>query len=213
MYNQIGNPEILPFVSRPSRYLGGEYNAIHKDPSQVRLKVALAFPDVYEIGMSHLGLKILYHILNSHPQVLAERVFAPWVDAEILHRRKGILLSSQESGLPLSSFDILGFTLQYELSYTNLLNMLELAGIPLHRAERGEEFPLVIAGGPCALNPEPLADFVDLFVVGEAEEAILEIAEEFLSWKGSGHRKTMDSGSRLSTLSHGLRRPLPGDRP
>ena len=189
MYNQIGNPEILPFVSRPSRYLGGEYNAIHKDPSQVRLKVALAFPDVYEIGMSHLGLKILYHILNSHPQVLAERVFAPWVDAEILHRRKGILLSSQESGLPLSSFDILGFTLQYELSYTNLLNMLELAGIPLHRAERGEEFPLVIAGGPCALNPEPLADFVDLFVVGEAEEAILEIAEEFLSWKGSGQAR------------------------
>ncbi len=189
MHIQSRNSEILPFVSRPSRYLGGEYNAIHKDPSQVRLKVALAFPDAYEIGMSHLGLKILYHILNSHPQVLAERVFAPWIDAEILHRKKGILLSSQESGLPLSSFDILGFTLQYELSYTNLLNMLELSGIPFRRAERGEGFPLVIAGGPCALNPEPLADFVDLFVVGEAEEAILEIAEEFLSWKGSGQAR------------------------
>jgi radical SAM family uncharacterized protein/radical SAM-linked protein len=150
------------------------------------LKVALAFPDSYEIGMSHLGLKILYHILNSHPQILAERAFSPWVDAEILMRQRGLPLLSHESGFPLSSFDILGFTLQYELSYTNLLNILDLAGIPWKREQRDETSPLIIAGGPCAFNPEPLADFVDLFVIGEAEEAILEIAEETLSWKGSG---------------------------
>jgi radical SAM family uncharacterized protein/radical SAM-linked protein len=150
------------------------------------LKVALAFPDSYEIGMSHLGLKILHHILNSHPQILAERAFSPWVDAEILMRQRGLPLLSHESGLPLSSFDILGFTLQYELSYTNLLNILDLAGIPWKREQRGETYPLIIAGGPCAYNPEPLADFVDLFVIGEAEEAILEIAEETLSWKGTG---------------------------
>ncbi|MFH0871418.1 MAG: TIGR03960 family B12-binding radical SAM protein [bacterium] len=183
---RIRDTEILPFVSRPSRYLGGEHNAIHKDPSAVRLKVALAFPDAYEIGMSHLGLKILYQILNSHPQILAERVFSPWIDAELLLRRKGLPLSSHESGLPLSSFDILGFTLQYELSYTNVLNMLDLAGIPPGREQRDERYPLLIAGGPCAFNPEPLADFIDLFVIGEAEEAILEVAQEYLSWKGSG---------------------------
>jgi len=180
------NFEIFPYVSKPSRYLGSEYNSIHKDPSQARLKVALAFPDSYEIGMSHLGLKILHHILNSHPQILAERAFSPWVDAEILMRQRGLPLLSHESGLPLSSFDILGFTLQYELSYTNLLNILDLAGIPWKREQRGKTYPLIIAGGPCAYNPEPLADFVDLFVIGEAEEAILEIAEETLSWKGTG---------------------------
>jgi len=183
---QTRNFKILPRVSKPSRYLGWEYNSIHKDPSQARLKVALAFPDSYEIGMSHLGLKILYHILNSHPQILAERAFSPWVDAEILMRQRGLPLLSHESGFPLSSFDILGFTLQYELSYTNLLNILDLAGIPWKREQRDETSPLIIAGGPCAFNPEPLADFVDLFVIGEAEEAILEIAEETLSWKGSG---------------------------
>jgi len=153
------------------------------------LKVALAFPDTYEIGMSHLGLKILYHILNRHPDILAERVFSPWIDAEIIMRRNDFPLSSHESSLPLSSFDILGFTLQYELSYTNILNMLDLAKIPLQREQRGQESPLVIAGGPCAFNPEPLVDFIDLFVIGEAEEVILEIAEEYLSWKGSGKGK------------------------
>lgn len=183
------NFNILPYVSKPSRYLGWEHNSIHKDPSQARLTVALAFPDSYEIGMSHLGLKILYHILNGHPQILAERAFSPWVDAEILMRQRGLPLLSHESGLPLSSFDILGFTLQYELSYTNVLNMLDLAGIPGKREQRGETSPLIIAGGPCAFNPEPLADFIDLFVIGEAEEAILEIAEEALSWKGSGRRR------------------------
>jgi len=184
-------------VSRPSRYLGGEYNSIRKDLSSVRLRVALAFPDTYEIGMSHLGLKILYHILNARPEVMAERAFAPWIDAEPLMRHRGIPLASQESGLPLSSFDILGFSLQYELSYTNILNMLDLAGIPLRSEERGEGIPLIIAGGPCAFNPEPLADFVDLFVLGEAEEAILEIAEEVLAWKGSGKGK----GALLERLS------------
>lgn len=180
------NINMLPCVSKPSRYLGWEQNSIHKDPSRARLKVALAFPDSYEIGMSHLGLKILYHILNSHPGIMAERAFSPWGDAEILMRQRGLPLLSHESGLPLSSFDILGFTLQYELSYTNVLNILDLAGIPLEREQRSEKDPLIIAGGPCAFNPEPLADFVDFFVVGEAEEAILEIAEETLAWKGTG---------------------------
>ncbi|MDH7500416.1 MAG: B12-binding domain-containing radical SAM protein, partial [candidate division NC10 bacterium] len=157
----------------------------------MRLRVALAFPDTYEIGMSHLGLKILYHLLNAHPQVMAERAFAPWIDAEAIMRRRRIPLISQESGSPLSCFDIVGFSLQYELSYTNLLNMLDLAGIPLRREERGEGMPLIIAGGPCAFNPQPLSDFVDLFVIGEAEEAILEIAEECLAWKGSGNGKAI----------------------
>jgi len=180
---------ILSRLSKPSRYLGNEPNAVHKDPSSVRLKVALAFPDTYEIGMSHLGLKILYHLLNSQPEIQAERAFAPWVDAEELMRREGIPLCSQESGTPLSCFHILGFTLQYELCYTNILTMLELAGIPWRREERGEEHPLVIAGGPGAFNPEPLAEFIDLFVIGDGEDAILEIAREALAWVGTGKSK------------------------
>lgn len=167
--------ELIPLVSHPSRYLGGEVNSIKKDLSQVNLKVCLAFPDVYELGMSHLGLQILYHILNAKPDIAAERVYAPGLDMQRVMRERGVPLTSLESSLPVSNFDIVGFSLQYELSYTNVLNMLALSRIPLYASQRKEVYPLVIAGGPCAFNPEPLADFFDAFVIGEGEEVILEI--------------------------------------
>jgi radical SAM family uncharacterized protein/radical SAM-linked protein len=169
---------ILPTVSKPTRYQGNELNAIRKnidDPEIIRF--ALAFPDIYDVGMSHLGLKILYQILNSRNDVYAERVYTPWIDMEEKMRKKGIPLSSLESDLPLREFDIIGFSLQYEMSYTNLLNMLDLAGIPLLAAERDSRYPLIIAGGPCAFNPEPLAEFIDIFVIGDGEEIITEIVD------------------------------------
>lgn len=175
--------EILPHVQRPSRYLGNEVNAVQKDPSCVKTWVALAFPDLYEIGMSHLGLKILYHILNRRSGIAAERVFAPAEDYEAQLRRLGYSLCSLESSRPLSDFDIVGFSLQYELSYTNILNMLDLGGIPLKASRREEDVPLVIGGGPGAFNPEPLAAFFDLFVLGDGEEVILEIVETYQRWK------------------------------
>jgi radical SAM family uncharacterized protein/radical SAM-linked protein len=177
---------IAPFVAKPSRYIGREWNASYKDPAAAKLKVALAFPDAYEIGMSHLGLKILYQFLNRRPDTAADRAYAPWTDAEALHRRHGIPLCAIESGLPLAAFDIVGFTLQYELCYTTVLNMLALAGIPLRSADRSLGDPLVIAGGPCVHNPEPIADFVDAFLIGDGEEAIHELAEAWLAWKAGG---------------------------
>ncbi len=177
---------ILPFVSKPSRYIGGEWNAVVKDPTTVDLRVALAFPDAYEIGMSHIGLKILYQLLNARPEILAERVYAPWLDAEALFRRRRIPLCSHESGLPLAAFDILGFTLQYELSFTTILNMLDLAAIPLRATERDSRHPLVVAGGPVAFAPEPLADFMDAFLVGDGEEATLELCQVVREWKCAG---------------------------
>jgi len=188
-YRQAMMDEILPEVSRPSRYLGMEWNSVKKDPSRAKVKIALAFPDTYEIGMSHLGLKILYQILNRRPEFLAERVYAPWVDAEKLLRDRGIPLCSQESGYGLADFDLIGFTLQYELSYTTILNMLDLAGVPVKSEQRREGDPFVIAGGPVAFNPEPIADFIDMFLLGDAEEAILEICEAVLRWKASGARR------------------------
>ncbi len=169
--------EILPLVQRPSRYTGGELNQIRKDPKEVEVKVALAFPDLYEVGMSHLGLKILYHILNGREDTLAERSYTPWWDMEEKLRERGIPLFSLESRTPLKEFDIIGFSLQYELNYTNILNMLDLARIPLFSAQRGDEEPLILAGGPCSFNPEPLADFIDAFVIGDGEEVIGEIVE------------------------------------
>ncbi len=177
---------LLPYVSKPSRYLGREVNAVRKDPSAVRTTVALAFPDAYEIGMSHLGLQILYRTVNDRPDTAAERVFAPWIDMEARLRKRGWPLHSLESGRPLAAFDIVGFSLQYELSYTNLLNMLDLGGIPLHSDERGGRDPLVLAGGPGAFNPEPLADFLDAVLLGDGEEAVHEIVETHQAWKGSG---------------------------
>lgn len=174
-------------VEKPARYMGGEMGAKKKDRADLRF--ILAFPDVYEVGMSHLGLKILYAVLNDVDWVAAERVYAPWPDMEALLRSDGIPLATLESGLPLKEADVIGFTLQYELSYTNILNMLELAGIPLLAKERNEGFPLVLGGGPCACNPEPLADFFDAFLLGDGEEAILEIARACGEWKKTGETR------------------------
>ena len=181
--------ELLPLVSKPVRYLGREINSIRKDPSEVRLKFCFAFPDVYEVGMSHLGIQILYHILNSKNGVACERVFAPWVDMEKVLREKRIPLSSLESSIPLNQFDILGFSLQYELCFTNVLNMLDLSNIPFFSRDRDERFPLIIAGGPTAFNPEPVADFFDAIVIGDGEEVTLEICDLALQWKESNGKK------------------------
>lgn len=174
---------LIAGVSRPARYMGGEAGSRVKDPAGVRLWFALAFPEIYEIAMSHLGLKVLYESLNSRPEVAAERVFMPWTDLMDLMNERKLAPWSLESGRPLGSFDVIGFSLQYELTYTNLLHMLRLAGVPLRRDERGPEHPLIIAGGPCMVNPEPLADFLDLAVVGEAEELIHPLTDLILRAK------------------------------
>ncbi|MGI6679368.1 MAG: TIGR03960 family B12-binding radical SAM protein [Dehalobacterium sp.] len=168
---------ILPKVIKPSQYIGDEWNIIKKDWDNCRIKSAFLFPDLYEIGMSHLGLRILYHVVNQQDDYLMERSFAPMVDMEELMRTHQIPLFSWESNRPLKEFDLLGFTLQYEMSYTNILNMIDLSGIPLRSKDRDNRFPLIIAGGPCAYNPEPLANFIDLFVLGEGEEVLLEIMD------------------------------------
>jgi len=175
---------ILYRVTKPARYTGGEWNAIIKDWDRTRIKVALAYPDTYEIGMSNIALPILYDLLNNQPDVLAERVYAPWVDMEAIMKTEGIPLFSLESRHPLKDFDIIGFSLGYELTYTNVLNMLYLAQIPALAAERNDAYPLVIAGGSCALNPEPMADFIDFFVIGDGEEVLLELLDCFRDWKG-----------------------------
>ncbi len=180
---------ILPLVSRPARYIGNEWNSVHKDHRKMKVRVALAFPDIYEVGMSHLGLAILYHLLNAREEVVAERVYAPWVDMEGLMRKRDIPLFSLESHLPLREFDIIGFTLPYELSYTNILNMLDLAGLPLRTEERDETFPLVLAGGIGAFSPEPLAGFIDAFVLGDGEEVIIEIVEACKVGKTQGGKE------------------------
>jgi radical SAM family uncharacterized protein/radical SAM-linked protein len=181
--------DLISRVTHPSRYLGGEINSIKKDLSQVSFTICLAFPDVYEIGMSHLGLQILYHLLNTRADIAAERVFAPGLDMEQLMREGKTPLTSLESACPVSSFDVLGFSLQYELSYTNIVNMLDLSGIPLYSSQRSETLPLIIGGGPCAFNPEPLADFFDAFVIGDGEEVMLEIADCIIQAKGEGASK------------------------
>jgi radical SAM family uncharacterized protein/radical SAM-linked protein len=162
-------------IQRPSRYVGGEINAIRKGGVPVEVTMALAFPDTYEVGMSHLGLKILYHILNSHDWLAAERAFCVWLDLEAELRARGLPLTTMESRRPLSEFDIVGFSLQHELSFTNVLTMLDLSGIPFLSAGRGPDDPLVIAGGPASFNPEPVAPFFDAFVIGDGEETALEI--------------------------------------
>ncbi len=179
---------LLAFVMKPGRYVGNELNATFKD-HQGKFKIALAFPDNYEIGMSYHGLAILYHIINEQPDWVAERVFAPWVDAEEIMRKEGLPLFSLETHTPVREFDVVGFSLTYELNYTNVLNMLDLAGIPVRSAERNEQYPLVIAGGPCTLNPEPVADFFDLFAIGDAEEMAGEILKTIHESKTSGGKR------------------------
>ena len=175
--------DILPFVERPSRYLGSEINTIKKDLDEVKLRFALAFPDLYEIGTSHFGMQILYHILNAKPDIAAERVFAPGTDMEAVLRKSGLPLFSLESRQPIHNFDILGFSLLYELNYTNVLTMLDLANIPFLASARDSSHPLVIAGGPCTCNPEPVADFFDAIVVGDGEKVVMEMAGVWLRWE------------------------------
>ena len=174
--------DVLPFVERPSRYLGSEINTIKKDLQRVKLRFALAFPDLYEIGTSHFGLQILYHILNAHSDIAAERVFAPGVDMEEILRKSKRPLFSLESREPLRGFDIIGFSLLYELNYTNILTILDLSQIPFLASERDSSHPMVIAGGPCTCNPEPVADFFDAIVVGDGESAVIEMAAAWMEW-------------------------------
>ena len=175
---------LLRSVQKPGRYSGGEYGQIIKDKEQVKARFAFCFPDSYEIGMSNLGMRILYGVLNQSEDVWCERVFAPWQDMTAKLREKNILLTAHESGDNVRDFDFLGFTLQYEMCYTNILNVLDLSGIPLKAEDRGEEFPIVIGGGPCAYNPEPLAEFFDLFYLGEGEtryEELIRLYQSLLS--------------------------------
>jgi radical SAM family uncharacterized protein/radical SAM-linked protein len=180
--------DILPLVEVPSRYLGSEINTVKKDHLKVKLKVALAFPDLYEIGTSHFGLQILYHILNQHPDILAERVFTPAPDMEGFLRKRGLPLQALESGRPLRQFDILGFSLLYELNYTNVLTMLELAQLPFKCEDRDRRHPFVIAGGPCTCNPEPVADFFDAIVIGDGEEVLLQMSDAWIDWHQNSER-------------------------
>lgn len=182
---------LLHNVTKPARYTGGEWNSVAKDWDSTDIRIALSYPDIYEIGMCNLGLAIIYDLLNEQPDVLAERVFVPWVDMEDKLRREGIPLFSLESRMPVKDFDILGFSLGYELTYSNVLNLLDLAQIPVLSAERRDSLPLIIAGGGCSLNPEPIADFIDLFIVGEGEEVVREFIELFRRWKreGSGQKR------------------------
>ena len=178
---------LLMEVEKPARYMGGEWNMVKKEGKNFRF--ALCFPDVYEIGMSHMGSRILYHVLNEMEGVACERCFCPWSDMEALLRREGMPLFSLETRLPLGSFDIVGFSLLYEMCYTNILTMLELSRIPFLAKERGEDMPLILAGGPCAVNPEPLAEIVDAVIVGDGEEAEPEIVEAVRASKAAGESK------------------------
>ncbi len=177
--------KLLMSVQKPVRYMGGEFNAVMKDAAAVDVRYAFLFPDTYEVGMSHLGMKILYHAINAREDTWCERVFSPWVDMADLMRENGIPLFSLESRTPVGEFDLLGITLQYEMSFTNILDALDLAGLPLRREDRTEG-PFVICGGPCAFNPEPLAPFVDLIALGDGEEETLQTIEVYKRWKASG---------------------------
>ena len=179
-------------VQKPARYIGEEWNIVKKDWDKVDLKILLSYPDVYEIGMSNQGLLLLYELLNSRDDVLAERCFAPWFDFERYLRERNLPLYSLETKTPISQFDLLGFTLQHELNYTNVLTILDLGGLKIWQRERTEKHPLVVGGGPCTLNPEPVADFFDFFIVGEAEEIIWDVLERVKKWrKGKISRRNL----------------------
>lgn len=181
--NKISD-DILFKVEKPARYIGGELNCCYKDINKVDIRFAFCFPDVYEVGMSHLGSRILYHVLNQRTDTYCERAFAPWPDMEKQMRENNIALYALESKDSLKEFDILGFTLQYEMSYTNILNMLDMSGITIRASERGEDEPIIMAGGPCAYNPEPLYDIVDFFELGEGEEIMNDVLDVYKKFKG-----------------------------
>ena len=178
--------KLLKKVQKPARYTGGELNSVIKDKNNVKLRYAFCFPDNYEIGMSHLGMKILYSLVNAREDAWCERVFAPWEDMEALMRENSIKLYALESGDSLDEFDLVGFTLQYELSYTNVLNMLDLGGIPVLKKDRTSLTPIVIAGGPCVCNAEPMVDFIDIFLPGEGEEVTNDLIDLLIEHKEKG---------------------------
>lgn len=194
--------KLLLKVQKPGRYVGGELNSVIKNKDEVDVRFAFCFPDTYEIGMSHLGMKILYSVLNEKPYIWCERVFAPWLDMEELMKEKNVPLFALESGDSITDFDFIGFTLQYELSFTNVLNMLKLADIPIKSDDRKSLGQIVVAGGPCACNPEPLAPFIDIFFIGEGEEVDLEVVELYRKCKAEN--KTKDEFLRLASQIKGV---------
>ena len=183
------NDEILLSIQQPARYIGGEVNTVNKDSKKVDIRFAMCFPDVYEIGMSHLGMQILYDMFNRREDIYCERVYSPWTDLDKIMREKKIPLFALESQDPVRDFDFFGITLQYEMSYTNILQVLDLAQIPLHAADRTESDPIVIGGGPCAYNPEPLADFFDMFYIGEGETVYFELMDRYKENKKQGRSR------------------------
>ena len=178
--------EILLTVEKPARYIGNEVNSVMKDKKDVAVRFAMCFPDVYEIGMSHLGIQILYDMFNKREDIWCERVYSPWTDLDRIMREKNIPLFALESQEPIKDFDFLGITIQYEMCYTNILQVLELSQIPLLAEERTKEHPFVIGGGPCTYNPEPLADFFDMFYMGEGETVYFQLMDAYKEWKESG---------------------------
>ncbi len=191
--------KLFPYVEKPARYIGGEMGIIKKEPAK-RINFALAYPDLYEVGMSYTGGQILYHLINGNDDALCERVYAPGLDAEEVMRKNGIPLFSLESHRPLKEFDVFGFTLAYEMVYTNLLNMLDLAGIALLSAERSEDDPLIAAGGPICFNPEPMADFIDFYFIGEAEEAFAEMIEVLKANRGNSRRERLLALAKIQSV-------------
>lgn len=189
MRKLVLSDEILLSIQQPARYIGGEINSVCKDPSSVDVRFAMCFPDVYDIGMSHLGIQILYDMLNKMPDVYCERVYSPWTDLDAIMREKHIPLFAIESQDPVKDFDILGITLQYEMCYTNILQILDLSGIPLHGSDRTWDDPIVIGGGPCAYNPEPIAEFFDLFYIGEGETAYRQLIDIYKDSRKNGESR------------------------
>ena len=196
------NDEILLSIEKPARYIGGEVNSVMKDKDQVDIRFAMCFPDVYEIGESHLGIKILYDMFNRREDVWCERVYSPWTDLDRVMREKDIPLFALESQDPVREFDFLGITIQFEMCYTNILQVLDLSRIPLHACDRSEEDPIVIGGGPCAYNPEPLADFFDIFYIGEGETAYDELLDVYKEYKSAGRsrKEFLEAAARIEGL-------------
>src|SRR3990172_10767897 len=199
---------ILLKVQKPGRYVGGELNITVKDWDTVKTKVALVFPDIYDIGISNVGLKILYDQINQREDALAERAYAPWVDMEARMRESGIPLYALESKRPLACFDIIGFSLPYETLYTNALNVLDLAGIPVRSADRDDSHPIIIAGGHSTLNPEPMHAFIDAFVIGEGEEVIHDIINAVMSLRGAQRRSNLPLSEEIATTPSASRNDI-----
>ena len=178
--------EILMTIDKPARYIGGEINSVMKDKNSIDVRFCMCFPDVYEIGMSHLGIQILYDMLNQYEDTWCERVYSPWVDLDAIMREKQIPLFALESQENVKDFDFLGFTIQYEMCYTNILQVLDLSQIPLLTKDRTKDDPFIIGGGPCTYNPEPIADFFDIFYIGEGETQYRRLLDTYKEWKKSG---------------------------